>query len=201
MLRVLLAEDMHMVRGALVSLLSREPDIDVVAEVESGDHVLAAALTHQPHVAVLDFELPGRDGIVAAVELKARLPHCRTMILTGVGRPAVLRRALSEGVAGVLLKDSPPDRLAESIRRIGQGEQVIDPKLAAATLSLPPSTLSARETDVLRLVADGADAHEIGRRLQLSAGTVRNYIANASMKLDARNKVDAVRIARAADWI
>lgn len=201
MLRVLLAEDMHMVRGALVALLAGESGIAVVAEVATGTAVLPAALEHRPDVAVLDYDLPGLDGLAAAGQLLAQLPACRVMILTGVGRPGILRRALADGVAGFVLKDAPPDRLAESIRRVAAGERVIDPALAAATLNLPPCPLSPRELDVLRLVAEGAEAREIAARLHLSAGTVRNYVTAALMKLDARNKLDAVRIAASADWI
>ncbi|MGW1995296.1 response regulator transcription factor [Embleya sp. NPDC001921] len=201
MLRVLLAEDMHMVRGALIRLLAEETDIEVVAEVATGHAVLAAALEHRPDVAVLDFDLPGMDGLMAAGEVMARLPECRVMILTGISRPGVLRRAIADGIAGFVLKDSPPERLAESIRRVAAGERVVDPALAAATLNLPPCPLTVREVDVLRLLAEGAEAREIAGRLHLSAGTVRNYVTAVLMKLDARNRVDAIRIAREADWI
>ncbi|MDI2129875.1 response regulator transcription factor [Yinghuangia seranimata] len=199
--RVLLAEDMHMVRGALVALLSDEPDITVVADVCDGDAAVPAALEHRPDVAVLDFDLPGRDGLDVAGELLERLPGCRVMILTGIGRPGILRRALAAGVAGFLLKDAPPDRLAESIRRVHAGERVIDPALAAAALNLPPCPLTARETDVVRLLAEGLEARQIAKRLHLATGTVRNYLTSALLKLGARNQVDAVRIAQAADWV
>ncbi|MFF5210051.1 DNA-binding response regulator [Streptosporangium sp. NPDC000396] len=201
MLRVLLAEDMHMIRGALVSLLEDEPDITVVAEVATGDAVLPAALEHRPDVAIVDFDLPERNGLEASAELHEHLPECRTLILTGIGRPGILRRALAAQVDGFMLKDAPPDRLAEAVRRVAAGERVIDPKLAAATLSLPECPLTMREADVLRRVAEGDEPGEIAARLHLSTGTVRNYLTSVVLKLNARNKLDAVRIAREADWI
>jgi two-component system, NarL family, response regulator DesR len=196
MVRVLLAEGMHMVRGALVALLADEPDVSVVAEVADGEAVLDAALEHRPDVAVLDIDLPGKDGLRAAADLHERLPECRTLILTGIGRLGILRQTQ---VTGFLLKDAPPDRLAEAIWRVAAGERVIDPKLTALNLLERPLTL--RETDVLRLVADGTEQRDIGALLHLAAGTVRDQLASIMTKLDARNKMDAVRIAREADWI
>jgi two-component system, NarL family, response regulator DesR len=200
-LRILLAEDMHMVRGALVALLMDEPDLAVVAQVATGDEALPAALEHLPDVAVVDFDLPGCDGLTAATAIRQRLPNCRTLILTAHSRPGVLRRAIAAEVDGFLLKDAPPERLAEAIRRVAAGERVIDPKLAAATLNLPPCPLTVREGEVLRLVGDGAGPKDVAARLHLSTGTVRNYLTSIVLKLDARNTTDAVRIARAADWI
>jgi two-component system response regulator DesR len=200
-LRVLLAEDMHMVRGALVTLLAAEPDLDVVAEVAAGDEVLAAALAVRPDIAVIDYDLPGCDGIGAAVELHEHLPACGTIILTGIGRPGLLRRAMRAGVTGFVRKDAPPRQLAEAIRTVAAGGQVLDPELAAEALRLAPCPLTPRELEVLRDFGTGAGPREIAAALHLSLGTVRNYLTAIEMKLDARNRVDAVRIAREADWI
>ncbi|RAJ67140.1 LuxR family two component transcriptional regulator [Streptomyces sp. Amel2xB2] len=201
MIRVLLAEDMHMVRGALAALLGLESDLEVVAEVASGDAVLPAALAHRPDVAVLDLQMPGADGVAAARELARSLPECRVMILTAQGRPEALRSALAERVGGFMLKDAPPEQLADAVRRVAAGEHVIDPALAATALTAAPSPLTPRETDVLRLAADGVELAEIARELHLSPGTVRNYLAAVVTKLDARNRLDAVRIAREQGWL
>ncbi|MGW4056504.1 response regulator transcription factor [Streptomyces sp. NPDC004779] len=201
MIRILLAEDMHLIRGALVALLGLEPDMEVVAEVARGDAVVPAAVAHRPDVAVLDVEMPGGDGLTAARDLAAVLPECRILILTALGRPEVLRSALSARANGFMLKDAPPDRLADAVRAVAAGEHVIDPKLAAAALLAERSPLTARETDVLRLAADGGELAEIARQLHLSQGTVRNYLGAAVTKLDARNRLDAVRIAREQGWL
>ncbi|MFF9066287.1 DNA-binding response regulator [Streptomyces sp. NPDC014891] len=201
MIRILLAEDMHLIRGALVALLGLEPDMDVVAEVGRGDAVVPAALAHRPTVAVLDIEMPGMDGLAAARALGDTLPECRILILTVLGRPEVLRSALAARVNGFMLKDAPPDRLADAVRRVAAGEHVIDPQLAAAALLARQSPLTARETDVLRLAADGAELPRIARELHLSQGTVRNYLGAAVTKLDARTRLDAVRIAREQGWL
>ncbi|MEV4109766.1 response regulator transcription factor [Nonomuraea sp. NPDC049695] len=201
MIRVLLAEDMHLIRGALASLLRLEPDIEVVAEVPSGDGVVPAALEHRPDVAVLDVQMPVMDGIEAAAELGKRLPGCRVLMLTQLGRPEVLRRALAARVGGFMLKDAPPADLAAAVRRVHAGEAVIDPALAAATITARESPLSPREVDVLRLAAGGDDLAEIAAALHLTKGTVRNYLGAIVTKLDARNRLDAVRIATEAGWL
>ncbi|MER7500950.1 response regulator transcription factor [Nonomuraea pusilla] len=202
MIRLLLAEDQHVVRGALAALLSLEDDLDVVAAVESGDAVVPAAVRHRPDVAVLDIDMPGTlDGLAAAAELRTRLPGCRTLMLTGYGKPGHLRRALAAGVDGFLLKTAPPDELVAAIRTVAGGGRVLDPSLAVAAWDLADNPLTAREADVLRLVADGVDVTEIAGRLFLSAGTVRNYLTTIVAKLNARNRVDAVRVARDAGWI
>ncbi|EME97422.1 response regulator transcription factor [Streptomyces mobaraensis NBRC 13819 = DSM 40847] len=201
MIRILLAEDMHMVRGALVALLDLEPDIEVVCQLERGDEIVEAALRHRPDVAVIDIDLPGTDGLTAAAELRERLPECRTLILTNLGRPGTLRRALAAHVSGYLLKDAPPDELAAAIRRVAAGQRAIDPELALAAWGGAESPLTARETEVLRLAAEGAEAGEIAARLHLSAGTVRNYLTTVVTKLNARNRVDAIRIARDSGWL
>ncbi|MEU7602969.1 response regulator transcription factor [Streptomyces sp. NPDC041003] len=201
MIRILLAEDMHMIRGALAALLDLEPDMEVVAEVARGDAVVPAALAHRPTVAVLDLDMPGADGISAARDLAAALPDCRTLILTALGRPEALRSALAARVGGFMLKDARPDQLAAAIRSVVAGEHVIDPKLAAAALTAKESPLTPRETDVLRLAAAGSELDEIARELHLTQGTVRNYLGAAVTKLDARNRLDAVRIAREHGWL
>ncbi|MCK7625907.1 response regulator transcription factor [Streptomyces sp. RS10V-4] len=201
MIRILLAEDMHMIRGALVALLALEPDLEVVAEVARGDAVVPAALAHRPTVAVLDLEMPGMDGLTAARGLAAALPDCRTLILTAFGRPEALRAALAARVGGFLLKDALPEHLAEAIRRVAAGDLVIDPRLAAEALTAEKSPLTPRETDALRLASTGAQLDEIARELHLSPGTVRNYLGAAVVKLDARNRLDAVRIAREQGWL
>lgn len=199
--KVLLAEDMHIVRAALVALLDLEPDIEVVAEVSDGTDIVPAALTSRPDVAVLDIDLPGIDGLTAAGRLREELPSCQTLILTGFGRPGTFRRALAAGVRGFILKDAPPRQLADAIRRVGRGERVVDSNLAMAAWDSGDNPLTEREGGVLRLAADGAEVVEIAARLHLSVGTVRNYLTASVVKLSARNRLDAVRIARDAGWI
>ncbi|MFI9081874.1 DNA-binding response regulator [Streptomyces sioyaensis] len=199
-IRILLAEDMHMVRGALVALLNLEYDLEVVCEVERGDQILEAALRHQPDVAIIDINLPGIEGLTASERLRERLPCCRTLILTSLGRPGTLRRALSAHVSGFLLKDAPPQELAAAVRSVAAGRRVIDSQLVLSAWNSTESPLTARETEVLRLAADGLGPMEISRRLHLSPGTVRNYLATSVSKLNARNRVDAIKIARDADW-
>lgn len=201
MIRILLAEDMNMVRGALVALLGMEQDIEVVAEVEHGDLIIPQALSHRPHIAVLDIDLPGMDGLSAAAALHEQLPECRSLILTSLGRPGTLRRALSAHVSGFILKDAPPDQLASAIRKVAAGERVIDPKLALAAWDYLESPLTKREVEVLRMAAGGAEVVEIASALFLSAGTVRNYLTTIVTKLNARNRVDAIRIADEAGWL
>ncbi|EMF55886.1 response regulator transcription factor [Streptomyces bottropensis] len=201
MIRILLAEDMHMVRGALVALLTLEDDLTVVAEVERGDRIVPTALECEPDVAVIDVDLPGLDGLSAAAQLAGRLPSCRTLILTSLGRPGTLRKALAAQVGGFLLKDAPPDRLADAVRDVAAGKRVIDPQLALAAFDNGENPLTPRETEVLRMAADGAEAADIASRLFLSVGTVRNYLTTVVTKLNARNRVDAIRVARESGWL
>ena len=201
MVRIVLAEDVALLRQAMRELLELRGDITVVAEVSAGDQVAAAVAAHEADVAVLDIELPGLDGISAAAEVARTSPRCKVLILTGLARPALLRRALDAGAAGFLTKDLEPDTLADAILRIAAGEQVVDPKLALAALRQGPSPLRPREADVLRAAATGAEVDEIAVRLALSAGTVRNYLTECIAKLDARNRVDAIRIATEAGLI
>ncbi|WP_430537351.1 response regulator transcription factor [Geodermatophilus normandii] len=200
-IRVLVAEDQSMVRGALRALLELEPDITVVAEVGRGDEVLSAAREHGPDVALLDIEMPGRDGIEAARELAAEMPAVRAVVLTTFGRPGFLRRAMEVGAAGFLVKDAPVAELATAIRAVVAGERVIDRDLAAAALAIGATPLSAREADVLREAADGATVADIARRLFLSEGTVRNYLSSAIGKTGARTRVEAARVAADKGWL
>jgi two-component system response regulator DesR len=200
-IRVLVAEDMHIVRGALVALLRLEPDIDVVAEVASGLEILPAARAKQAQVAVIDIDLPGKDGLTAAGELHEHLPDCRTLILTSLGRPGTLRRALDAKVGGFLLKDAPPDKLANAVRGVLAGRRMVDGDLALAAWDTVDCPLTARELDVLRMTAQGYGTVEVAARLYLSAGTVRNYLTTVVAKLNARNRVDAIRIAEESGWL
>jgi two-component system response regulator DesR len=201
MIRVLLAEDQAMVRGALAALLSLEDDIEIVAEVGRGDEVAVVARATHPDVALLDIEMPGLDGISAAAALHAQLPSCRAIILTTFGRPGYLRQAMQSGVVGFLLKDAPSDQLATAIRRVAAGERVVDPKLAMAALSEGNSPLTEREREVLAAAAQGATIADIASSLFLSEGTVRNYLSVAIQKLGARNRIEAAHIAEQKGWL
>ncbi len=201
MIRVLIAEDQGMVRGALATLLSLEDDIEVVAQVARGDEVLAAASAVRPDVALLDIEMPGQTGLEVAEELHTALPECRVLILTTFGRPGYLRRAMAGGVAGFLLKDAPAAELAAAIRRAVAGERVVDPGLAAAALSEGDSPLTPREHEVLFASRQHATVAELAHALYLSPGTVRNHLSSAMQKLDARNRAEAVRVAEEKGWL
>lgn len=198
---MLIAEDQHMIRGALVALLSLEDDIEVIAELERGDRVLEAAERTRPDVAVLDIDMPGLDGLAAAAELNELLPDCRTLILTGLSQPGNLLRALKAHARGFLVKDSPADALADGIRRIAAGQRVIDPELVSIALDTGESPLTGRETDVLREAAAGIRTDQIATRLSLSSATVRNYLSRAISKVGGHNRIDAIRIAREAGWL
>ena len=200
--RVLLAEDQAMVRGALSALLSLEDDIEIVAEASRGDEVLPAALDTLPDVALLDIEMPGgEDGLEAAAVLHERLPSCQLVILTTFGRSGYLRRAMESGAVGFLLKDAPASELAEAIRRAMKGERVVDPALATAALSEGDNPLTEREREMLAASEGGATIEDIAARLYLSEGTVRNYLSTAIKKLGARNRVEAARLAERKGWL
>jgi two-component system response regulator DesR len=200
-IRILIAEDMHMIRGALVALLRLESDIEIVAELDRGDTILEAALRTRPDVAVVDIDLPGLDGLSAAAALHEQLPSCKTLVLTGLSQPGNLLRALKIHVRGFLLKDAPAPQLASAIRSVAAGRRVLDPDLVAAAVETGATPLTERETDVLRAAQLGGSTAEIAERLHLSPTTVRNYLSNAIGKLGARNRLDAIRIAADAGWL
>jgi len=200
-IRLLLADDQALVRGALTALLNLEPDLTVVAEVGSGDAVVPAANDHRPDVALLDVEMPGMDGIEATAALKAARPATRVLIVTTFGRPGFLRRALQAGADGFVVKDTPARQLADAVRRVHAGLRVVDPALAADSLVAGDSPLTARETDVLRAARDGAAVATIAGRLFLSEGTVRNHLSSAIGKTGSVNRAEAVRVAEANGWL
>ncbi len=200
-IRLLLADDQELVRSALCALLDLEDDFEVVASVGRGDQVVDAALAHKPDVALLDIEMPGLDGLAAAAVLAAQVPDCRVVILTTFGRAGYLRRAMEAGAVGFVVKDAPPEVLADAIRRVVAGERVIDPALAAATLAAGTSPLTPRERDVLTVARSATTVAEIAAKLYLSEGTVRNYLSAAIAKTSARNRLDALRVADERGWL
>jgi two-component system response regulator DesR len=201
MIRVLVAEDEHLIRGALLALIALEHDLEVVGEVDRGDAILEAATRVRPDVAVLDIGLPGIDGLTAAMALREELPETRVLILTGLGHPGHLRRALDAHVGGFMRKNAPSEELADAIRRVAKGQRFLDPALVEHALEVGVNPLTTRETEVLRAAADGGSTEEFGSTLFLSPATVRNYLSNAITKLDARNRIDAIRIARESGWL
>ena len=200
-IRLLLADDQALVRGALAALLDLEPDLTVVAEVGSGDAVVAAATAHAPDVALLDVEMPGMDGIEATRALKHALPRVRVLIVTTFGRPGFLRRALQAGADGFVVKDTPARQLADAVRRVHAGLRVVDPVLAADSLVAGDSPLTVRETEVLQAARDGATVATIARRLSLSEGTIRNHLSAAIGKTGSANRAEAVRTADTNGWL
>lgn len=200
-IRILLAEDQAMVRGALTALLRLEEDMDVVAEVSQGDQVLEAAMKSQPDVALLDIEMPDGDGLGAAQELHKNLPSCRIVILTTFGRSGYLRRAMESGAVGFLLKDAPADQLAVAIRRVMGGERMVDPDLALSALSDGENPLTPRERDVLRASLDGVSIATVATQLYVSEGTVRNHISTAIQKLNVQNRIEAAQLAKQKGWL
>ncbi|WP_097231094.1 response regulator transcription factor [Streptomyces zhaozhouensis] len=201
MIRVLLADDEHLIRGALAALLALEDDLLVVAEAASGPEALAMARAQRPDVAVLDLEMPGADGVTVANTLRTDLPRCSIMIVTGHGRPGHLKRALAAGARAFLPKTVSAQRLGEIIRAVHAGDRYIDPELAADAISAGDSPLTDREAELLELAADGAPVAEIAERAALAPGTVRNYLSSAVAKLDAENRHAAVRRARERGWL
>ncbi|GHF44797.1 DNA-binding response regulator [Streptomyces mashuensis] len=199
--RVLLADDEHLIRGALAALLGLEEDLRVVAEAGSGPEAVAMARAHRPDVAVVDLQMPGFDGVRVATSLRAELPGCRVLIVTSHGRPGHLRRALEAGVRGFVPKTVSAQRLAEIIRTVHAGGRYVDPELAADAISAGDSPLSPREAELLELAEDGAPVAEIAVRASLTPGTVRNYLSSAAAKLGAENRHAAARIARAQGWL
>lgn len=201
MIRLLVAEDQALVRGAIVALLGLERDLEVVAEVARGDEVVARALEARPDVAMLDIEMPGLDGLSAAAQLRTALPSCRVIVVTTFGRPGYLRRAMEAGASGFLLKDAPAPQLADAIRRVVAGGRVVDPALALDALSEGTNPLSMREREVLATSLEVATIAEMASRLSLSEGTVRNHLSAAIQKAGARNRAEAARIAEEKGWL
>lgn len=200
-IRVLLAEDQAMMRGALAVLLDLEDDLEVVAQVGSGTEIVPAALASTPDVALLDIELPGRSGLDAAADLAEQLPGCRVVMVTTFGRPGYLQRAMAAGALGFLVKDGPIEGLADAIRRVAAGETVVDPQLAGQALRTVLSPLTPRERDVLAAAEDGATVADIAAELHLSPSTVRNYLSDAIGKTGTRNKTEAALLARRNGWL
>ncbi len=200
-IRLLIADDQALVRGALSALLALETDIVVVAEVGRGDEVLPAAQASSPDVALLDIEMPGIDGIAAAAQLRRAVPGCRVLMVTTFGRPGYLRRAMQAGASGFVVKDTPAAQLADAVRRVAQGLRVVDPTLAAESLAQGDSPLTERETDVLAVARTGGSIADLARILHLSEGTVRNHLSSAIGKTGGRNRADAARIAQENGWL
>jgi two-component system response regulator DesR len=200
-IRLLLADDQALVRGAMAALLGMEPDLEVVAEVGRGDEVVAAVREHAVDVALLDVEMPGVDGIAATARLRAAAPATRVLIVTTFGRPGYLRRALQAGASGFVVKDTPAAQLADAVRRVHAGLRVVDPALATDSLVAGESPLTPRETEVLLAARDGASVAVVARRLFLSEGTVRNYLSAAIGKTGTRNRLEAVREAELKGWL
>jgi two-component system, NarL family, response regulator DesR len=200
-IRLLIADDQALVRGALSALLGLEHDIEVVAEVGRGDEVLPAVERTAPDVALLDIEMPGMDGLAAAAQVRRRAPGCRVLMVTTFGRPGYLKRAMQAGASGFVVKDTPAPQLADAVRRVAQGLRVVDPGLAAESLAQGDSPLTERETDVLSVARSGGSVADIARILHLSEGTVRNHLSGAIGKTGGRNRADAARIAEENGWL
>jgi two-component system, NarL family, response regulator DesR len=200
-IRVLLADDQALVRGALAAMLGLEPDIEVVAQVSAADEVLPAARATHPDVALLDVQMPGRDGIDAAAELHRELPTCRIVVCTTFGRPGYLSRAMAAGAAGFVVKDAPPEQLVDAVRRVHAGLRVVDPALAAESLATGQSPLTDREREVLRVASGGGTIADVARELVLSQGTVRNHLSAAIGKTGARTRAEAARLAEERGWL
>jgi len=200
-IRLLLADDQHLVRGALAALLALEDDFEIVASVPDGSSAVRAAAELRPDVALLDVEMPYMDGISATREICAGTPSVRVMILTTFGRPGYLRRAMDAGARGFMVKDADPDRLARAIRDVHGGRTVVDPDLAVASLSSGANPLTEREADVLRAAEAGGTVSDLARQLHLSEGTVRNYLSAAIGKTGTRTRAEAARLARENGWL
>ncbi len=201
MIRVLLADDQALVRGALAAMLGLESDIEVVAQVGDGAAAVAEAVRTRPDVALLDVQMPGIDGLAAAEQMRVQVPSCRVLVCTTFGRPGYLARAMAAGAAGFVVKDAPPEQLVDAVRRVHAGLRVVDPVLAAESLASGTSPLTAREREVLVIAADGAPVAEVAARVHLSQGTVRNHLSAAIGKTGARSRADAVRLATQRGWL
>lgn len=201
MIRILLADDQALVRGALAALLGLEPDIEVVAEVGRGDEVVAAAREASADVCLVDIEMPGADGIEVSRRLRDELPAVRSLIVTTFGRPGYVRRALEAGASGFVVKDTPASELAEAVRAVHSGHRVIDPELAAESIAGGANPLSEREREILRECLEGRPVAEVASRVHLSPGTVRNYLSVAIAKTGTATRVEAARVAQRNGWL
>jgi two-component system response regulator DesR len=200
-IRVLIAEDQSLIRAAIGQLLEAHGECQVVAQVGRGDEVLAAALETRPEVALLDIELPGADGFAAAALLRDHVPGCKVLILTVFGRPGYMQRALESGARGFILKDSSPRELMDAVRRVAEGQRVLDPTLAVLAIQEGANPLTAREREVLSLSLSGVAVASVARELHLTEGTVRNYLSTAMQKLNATNRVEAALFAEEKGWL
>ncbi|WP_061294946.1 response regulator transcription factor [Herbidospora cretacea] len=201
MIRVLLADDQALVRGALAAMLNLEPDITVVAQVGSGDEVLAAARATSPDLALLDVQMPGKDGLTVAEELHRELPDCRVLVCTTFGRPGYLTRAMAAGASGFIVKDASPEELADAVRKVHRGIRVVDPTLATESLVYGINPLTAREREVLTAVGAGNTIAEIAKLVHLTEGTVRNHLSAAIGKTGTRSRSEAAAVARERGWL
>lgn len=200
MIRIIIAEDQRLLRGAMASLLGLEPDIEVVGEAGDGEEALRLIDSLQPDVCLMDIEMPKLSGLDVAERLHASGSPCRVVILTTFARPGYFERGVQAGIRGYLLKDEPVDKLAEAMRRVMQGQREVSPELAFGSLR-EENPLTAREREILRLAAGGGSAGEIAEHLHLSYGTVRNYISEILGKLSVKSRIEAVRLAEEKGWI
>ncbi|GAA1366983.1 response regulator transcription factor [Arthrobacter rhombi] len=200
-IKVLVADDQALVRGALVALLNLESDLEVVAEADNGESAVALAAERHVDVCVLDIQMPGVNGIEAARRIHDGVPGCRSLMVTTFGRTGYLREALQAGASGFVVKDTPASELAEAIRKVHAGLRVVDPELAAASLSEGENPLTFREREVLSLARDGKAVAAISAVLHLSAGTVRNHLSAAIGKTGAVNRIEAAGIAAERGWL
>jgi two-component system, NarL family, response regulator DesR len=200
-IRVLLVIEMSLLRGALATVLASEEDIEVVGGIAGGDRVVPTATRYRPDIIVLDIDQGGSETLAAAQLLRERLPECQVVVLASPQRPGLVRRALDVPVAGAVDKDAQPKRLLATIRQVAKGKRTIDPALAVAAIGVAGSPLTPRELTVLDLASGGASPTEIAQRLFLSRGTVCNYLSRVMTKLEARTRIDAIRIAAEAGWI
>ena len=201
MIRIVLAEDAHLVRGAIAALLDLEPDLEVVGQTGRGDEAVGIVTEQRPDVAVLDIDMPGATGLEVAELLSESVPECALVVLTSFGRPGYLRRAIGAGVRGFLHKDAPVGELAEAVRAVHAGDRRIDPELATAAMTAGVSPLTGRETEILRILARGDSVAEAAGKLDIAEGTVRNHMSAAMAKTATENRIGAVRAAQEMGWL
>jgi two-component system response regulator DesR len=200
-IRTLVAEHVHLLRLGLVVYLTREPGIDVVAELEEGDRLVSAATETTPEVAVIDVDLPPTGGAAVATALRTELPECATVMLVGLGDSGGLSRALAIEPLGLITREAPVELLTRCVRRVAAGRRVVDPDLARTARAITENPLTRREQEILRIAADGATTDEIAAQLSVSAKTVRNHLSRVFVRIGARNRMDAIRIATEHEWL